>query len=48
VPPRGVQDEYVKFTEQSDKSKFKLLNSIHELKETYKKILKDNLEKKED
>lgn len=48
VPPRGVQDEYVKFTEQSDKSKFNLLKSIDELKETYKKILKDNLEKKED
>lgn len=48
VPPRGVQDEYVKFTEQSDKSKFNLLNSISKLRETYKKILKDNLEKKED
>lgn len=46
--PYSKQLEFVNFVKQSDKSKFYLLNSITELKETYKKILKDNLEKKED
>ena len=48
VPPRGVQDEYVKFTEQSDKSKFKLQRSIDELDATLKKILEDNFRVKKD
>lgn len=47
LPPRGVQDEYVKFTELSDKSKFYLQRSIDELDATLKKILEDNFKVKE-
>ena len=48
VPTIEEQDKVLGFIQQSEKSKLNLLNSINELQETYKKILKDNLEKKED
>lgn len=48
VPPAELQEQFVIFANQSDKSKFKLEKCLQELEKTYKKILKENLEKKED
>jgi len=46
----GIEDQrtIITFADQSDKSIFKLEKSLQELEKTYKKILKENLEKKED
>lgn len=43
VPPIEEQEEYKKFVEQSDKSKFELEKTIKELEMTYKRIIKEKL-----
>ena len=43
VPPLTKQYEFVRFSEQSDKSKFELNRALDELTATYKQIIKDNL-----
>ena len=48
VPKMCIQLKIVNIFDQSDKSKFNLQKAIEELKVTYKKILKDGLEIKED
>lgn len=48
LPDFNSQDKLIYLLDQSNKSKFKLENCLQELEKTYKKILKENLEKKED
>ena len=43
VPPVVMQDQYIAFMEQSDKSKFELEQALSELTATYKSIINDNL-----
>ena len=43
VPPLNIQEEYVSFFKQSDKSKFELENAIKELTATYKRIITESL-----
>lgn len=43
LAPRDIQDEYVEFAEQSDKSKFALQEAIKDLDALSKKIIAENL-----
>ena len=43
VPPMDVQDSFVAFAQQSDKSKFELEQALAELNATYKRIIAENL-----
>ena len=43
IPPQSMQEEYVAFVRQSDKSKFELEQALSELTATYKQIISDNL-----
>ena len=43
VPPLPVQDEFVAFVQQSDKSKFELEQALSELTATYKRIISEQL-----
>ena len=43
VPPMAVQDDFVAFAQQSDKSKFELEKALSELTATYKRIIAENL-----
>lgn len=43
VPPMAVQDAFVAFARQSDKSKFELEQALSELTATYKRIITENL-----
>ena len=43
VPPMAVQDDFVAFAQQSDKSKFELEKALSELAATYKRIIAENL-----
>lgn len=43
LAPRDIQDEYVEFAEQSDKSKFALQEAIKDLDTLSKKIIAENL-----
>lgn len=43
VPPMSVQEEWMSFVRQSDKSKFELNEAIKDLDAMYKRIIKDNL-----
>ena len=43
IPEMNKQQQYVKFAQQSDKSKFELNRALDELTATYKQIIKDNL-----
>ncbi len=43
IPEMNKQQQYVKFAQQSDKSKFELNRAFDELTATYKQIIKDNL-----
>lgn len=43
LAPRSIQDEYVEFAEQSDKSKFALQEAIKDLDALSKKIIAENL-----
>ena len=43
VPPMDVQDSFVSFAQQSDKSKFELEQALSELTATYKRIIKEYL-----
>ena len=43
LAPRDIQDEYVEFAEQSDKSKFALQEAIKDLDALTKKIIAENL-----
>lgn len=43
IPPKKMQDEFVRMVEQSDKSKFELENCIKNAVSMYKKILKEYL-----
>ena len=43
IPPMEIQKTFVNFLEQSDKSKFELLNALAELTALYKRIIQDNL-----
>ena len=42
-PPRELQEQYVAFVEQVDKSKFELERALAELTATYKRIIAENL-----
>ena len=48
LAPRDIQDEYVEFAEESDKSKFELKEAIKSCDALMKAILFTNLEEKED
>ena len=41
--PASLQDEYIAFVQQSDKSKFELEQALAELDATYKRIIAENL-----
>mgnify|MGYP002516080683 CR=1 FL=1 len=41
--PASLQDEYIAFVQQSDKSKFELEQTLSELTATYKRIIAENL-----
>ena len=41
--PTSLQDEYIAFVQQSDKSKFELEQALAELNATYKRIIAENL-----
>lgn len=41
--PASLQDEYIAFVQQSDKSKFELEQALSELTATYKRIIAENL-----
>lgn len=41
--PASLQDEYIAFVQQSDKSKFELEQALAELNATYKRIIAENL-----
>jgi len=43
IPPKGVQEQFVTFVCQCDKSKFELEQALAELNDTYKKIISENL-----
>jgi len=43
LPPLELQERFVEFYKQSDKSKFELNRALDELTATYKQIIKDNL-----
>lgn len=43
TPPAEVQEAFVSFLRQSDKSKFELENALNELTATYKRIISENL-----
>ena len=43
VPPLEVQEEWMTFVQQSDKSKFELEQALSELNATYKRIIAENL-----
>lgn len=43
IPPKGVQEQFVTFVCQCDKSKFELEQALAELNATYKKIISENL-----
>ena len=43
IPPKPMQKAYVDFVQQSEKSKFELLNALAELTALYKRIIQDNL-----
>jgi len=43
VPPENLQEEYVAFVHQSDKSKFELEQALAELTAIYKRIIAENL-----
>lgn len=43
VPPLPVQDDFVAFVHQSDKSKFELEQALSELNATYKRIISEQL-----
>jgi type I restriction enzyme S subunit len=43
LPPAELQEDYVTFVEQSDKSKFELEQALSELTATYKRIITENL-----
>ena len=43
VPPLPVQDDFVAFVHQSDKSKFELEQALSELTATYKRIISEQL-----
>ena len=43
VPPLDIQESFVAFVRQSDKSKFELEQALSELTATYKRIIKENL-----
>ncbi len=43
VPPMDVQEAFVDFLEQSDKSKFEMEQALSELTATYKRIITENL-----
>ena len=43
VPPMDVQNAFVTFAQQSDKSKFELEQALSELTATYKRIINENL-----
>lgn len=42
-PPRYLQDDFVAFAEQTDKSKYELEQALLELAATYKRIVAENL-----
>lgn len=42
-PPRYLQDDFVAFAEQTDKSKYELEQALLELTATYKRIVAENL-----
>ena len=43
LPPIDLQEKYLEFVQQSDKSKFELENALNELTATYKRIISENL-----
>ena len=43
LPPTSLQDEYIAFVHQSDKSKFELEQALSELTATYKRIISEQL-----
>lgn len=43
IPPKDVQETFVAFLAQSDKSKFELEQALSELNATYKRIIAENL-----
>ena len=43
VPPAELQEQFVIFANQSDKSKFELEQTLSELNATYKRIIEENL-----
>ena len=43
LPPRAIQDDYVEFAKESDKSKFALQEAIKDLDALSKKIIAENL-----
>ena len=43
VPNMNRQKEYIRFVDQSDKSKFELEKALAELTATYKRIIAENL-----
>ena len=43
TPPAEVQEAFVSFLRQSDKSKFELEQALSELTATYKRIITENL-----
>lgn len=43
IPPKAVQETFVAFLVQSDKSKFELEQALSELNATYKRIIAENL-----
>ncbi len=43
TPPAEVQEAFVSFLRQSDKSKFELEQALSELNATYKRIIAENL-----
>jgi len=43
IPPVDLQDIYISFMKQSDKSKFELEQALSELTATYKRIISEQL-----
>jgi type I restriction enzyme S subunit len=43
IPPMDLQQQFVSFFQQSDKSKFELEQALAELTATYKRIIAENL-----
>ena len=43
IPSKEKQEQFIRLSEQSDKSKFELEKCLKELEKTYKKIVSENL-----